>query len=140
MNFSDKAGEIGGNMYHALKHTHLLFLALSVFLFVVRFGLLMAKSQWLEKKWLKVVPHLIDTALLTTGIALIGITGFMPFTEHSMWMTEKLACVLAYFALGFVALRYSHGILFKLFAFLGALGWLYVAAKLAITKTPLLSG
>lgn len=127
-------------MYHALKHTHLLFIALSVFLFVFRFGLLMANSQWLEKKWLKVVPHLIDTCLLATGIALIGITGIMPFTEHSLWMTEKLACVFAYFALGFVALQYSHGILFKLFAFLGALGWLYAAAKLAITKTPLLLG
>ncbi len=127
-------------MYHALKHTHLLFIALSVFLFILRFGLLIANSQWLEKKWLKVVPHLIDTSLLATGIALIGITGMMPFTEHSVWMTEKLACLLAYFALGFVALHYSHGILFKLFAFLGALGWVYAAAKLAITKTPQLLG
>lgn len=127
-------------MYHALKHTHLLFIALSLLLFVFRFGLLMVNSQWLNKKWLKIVPHVVDTFLLATGVALVWVTGFFPFTANTLWMTEKITCVFAYIALGFVALQYSHGTLFRLFAFLGALGWLYAAAKLAITKTPLLLG
>ena len=66
------------------------------------------------------------------------VIGFVPLHE-SVWMTEKLT-VLAYIALGFVALHYSKGFLFRLIAFLGALGWVYAAAKLALTKTPQLLG
>ncbi|KXF79854.1 SirB2 family protein [Enterovibrio coralii] len=127
-------------MYVALKHTHLLFIALSVSLFILRFVWRQMGSQMMQKKWVKVVPHIIDTGLLATGIALIAITGFVPFTPAGMWMTEKLTCVLAYIALGFVALHYSHGTMFRYFAFFGALGWVYAAANLAITKTPLLLG
>lgn len=127
-------------MYAALKHTHLLFLALSVSLFIIRFVWSMMGSKMMSKKWVKVVPHVIDTGLLATGIALIFITGFIPFTPAALWMTEKVTCVLAYIALGVVALRYSNGTMFRLFAFFGALGWVYAAAKLAMTKTPFLLG
>ncbi|MEZ8141545.1 invasion protein [Enterovibrio norvegicus FF-33] len=127
-------------MYAALKHSHFLFIALSVSLFILRFAWLMMGSKMLEKKWVKVVPHIIDTGLLATGIALIAITGFIPFTPSAVWMTEKLTCVLAYIALGYVALHYSQGTLFRLFAFFGALGWVFAAANLAITKTPQLLG
>ncbi len=127
-------------MYHALKHIHFLFIALSVILFVLRFGLMIAKSEWTNKKQVKIAQHVIDTFLIVSGIGLIGYTGFVPFTSGSLWMTEKLTCVLAYIALGYVALHYSKGFLFRLIAFLGALGWVYVAAKLAITKTSQLMG
>lgn len=89
---------------------------------------------------MKVVPHIIDTVLLASGVALVFITGFIPFTPAALWMTEKLTCVLAYIALGYVALHYSRGMAFRLFAFFGALGWVYAAADLAITKTPQLLG
>ncbi|MBV7300094.1 SirB2 family protein [Enterovibrio paralichthyis] len=127
-------------MYVALKHTHLLFIALSVSLFIIRFVWSMMGSKMMEKKWVKVVPHIIDTVLLTSGVALVFITGFIPFTPAALWMTEKLTCVLAYIALGYVALHYSRGMAFRLFAFFGALGWVYAAADLAITKTPQLLG
>ncbi|MCC4801012.1 invasion protein [Enterovibrio norvegicus] len=127
-------------MYVALKHIHLFTIALSVTLFIIRFVWRMMDSKMLEKKWVKVVPHVIDTALLLTGISLVVITGFTPFTPGAVWMTEKLTCVFAYIALGFVALNYSQGTLFRLFAFFGALGWVYAAANLAITKTPQLLG
>ncbi|PKF51845.1 SirB2 family protein [Enterovibrio nigricans] len=127
-------------MYAALKHTHLLFIALSVSLFILRFIWRSMGSTMMQKKWVKIVPHIIDTGLLATGVALIAVTGFMPFTPAGVWMTEKLTCVLAYIALGFVALHYSQGTMFRVFAFFGALGWVYAAAKLAMTKTPWLLG
>lgn len=127
-------------MYLALKYSHLLFIVLSVSLFILRFGLLMKKSKWFESRWIKVLPHVVDTLLIATGLGLIFITGFIPFTPSAVWMTEKLTCVLAYIALSYVALFYSQGTLFKLFAFFGALGWVYAAATLAISKTPQLLG
>ncbi|KDM90698.1 SirB2 family protein [Photobacterium galatheae] len=125
-------------MYIALKHFHLTIIALSVLLFVARFGLMMADSALLQKKVLKITPHVVDTFLLLSGIALILYTGFIPFTAGAGWLTEKLTCVLAYIALGFFALKYGKNKVFKTFAFLGALGWLAMAGKLAVTKLPML--
>lgn len=125
-------------MYVALKHTHMLAIALSVLLFVVRYGLMMANSPLLERKALKITPHVIDTFMLLSGVALIAVTGFMPFTEAGGWLTEKLSCVLAYIALAFFTLKYGKNKVFKSFAFLGALGWVVAAGKIAVTKTPFL--
>lgn len=127
-------------MYFALKYSHLLLIVLSVLLFVFRFILRMKNSAWFESRWMKILPHLVDTTLIATGVALVFITGFIPFTSTAVWMTEKLTCVLAYLALGYVALYYSKSTLFRLFAFFGALGWVYAAATIAISKTPQLLG
>ena len=126
------------NMYFAMKHLHLVAIALSVLLFVVRYILMMANSPLNDKKFLKITPHIVDTVLLLSGVALIFITGFMPFTEAGSWLTQKLSCVLAYIALGFFTLKMGSNKVFKTFAFFGALGWLMAAAKIAMTKTPFL--
>ncbi|MCG7495733.1 SirB2 family protein [Vibrio sp. Of7-15] len=127
-------------MYAAVKHIHLLSIVLSISLFVFRYILVMRASPMLEKPLLKKMPHMVDTVLLATGIGLVLITGFTPFTPAGLWLTEKLTCVMVYIALGFVTLHYGKNKVFKTFAFLGALGWLMVAAKLAVTKVPTFLG
>ncbi|WP_428771829.1 SirB2 family protein [Vibrio sp.] len=124
-------------MYEALKHFHLATVAISATLLSVRYGLMMANSPLREKKFLKVFPHINDTALLLSGIALIFITGYIPFTAAAPWLTEKITCVLAYIALGFFALKIGRNRLLRTFAFLGALGWLAMAGKVAVTKMPM---
>ena len=123
-------------LYMSLKHIHLLSIALSVFLLTLRYILMMMNSSVLHKKWLKITPHIVDTVLLASGIALIFITGFIPFTPAAPWLTEKITCVLVYIALGFIALKLGKTKLIRSIAFFGALGWLYWAAHLAITKVP----
>ena len=125
-------------MYAAFKHLHMVAIALSVLLFVVRYCLMMANSSLLEKKYLKITPHVVDTILLLTGIALIFITGVIPFTESGNWLTQKLSCVLAYIALGFFTLKYGKNKVFKTFAFFGSLGWVMAAANIAVTKSSFL--
>lgn len=125
-------------LYTSMKHVHLLAIALSVLFLTVRYILMMMDSPLLNKKFFKVTPHIVDTVLLTSGIALIFITGFIPFTAAGAWLTEKISCVLVYIALGFVALKLGRGKVIRTVAFLGALGWLYWAAQLAITKVPTL--
>lgn len=123
-------------LYMSLKHIHLLSIALSVFLLTLRYILMMMDSSVLHKKWLKIMPHIVDTVLLASGITLIFITGFIPFTPAAPWLTEKITCVLVYIALGFIALKLGKTKLIRSIAFFGALGWLYWAAHLAITKVP----
>ncbi|MEH0762009.1 SirB2 family protein [Vibrio sp. 16] len=127
-------------MYEGLKHFHLLTVALSATLLSVRYALMMANSKLLDKKFFKVFPHINDTFLLISGIYLIVVTGFIPFTAAAPWLTEKITCVLAYIALGFFALKLGKNKLLRTFSFFGALGWLAMAGKIAITKTSILFG
>lgn len=125
-------------MYEGLKHFHFLTIALSVLLLSIRYGLMMANSPRLGSKFLKIAPHVVDTLLLLSGIGLIMVTGFVPFTAAAPWLTEKLTCVLAYIALGFFALKIGRNKWLRTFAFFGALGWLLMAGNAAVTKTPML--
>lgn len=127
-------------MYVALKHIHLVTIALSATLLSIRFALLMMDSPKRNNRFLKVFPHIIDTALLLSGIGLIMVTGFVPFTDSAPWLTNKITCVLAYIALGFFALKMAKNKLLRIFAFFGALGWLVMAANIAVSKNPNLLG
>lgn len=127
-------------MYEGLKHFHLLTIAISATLLSVRFAMMMANSNLLEKKFFKVFPHINDTFLLLSGVGLVFITGFIPFTPAAPWLTEKLTCVLAYIALGFFALKLGKNKLLRTFSFFGALGWLAMAGKVAVTKVPMFLG
>ncbi len=127
-------------MYEGLKHFHLLTIGLSALLLSVRYVLMMMDSELRQHKFLKVFPHIVDTFLLLSGIGLIFMTGFVPFTAAAPWMTDKLTSVLAYIALGFFALKLGRNKLLRTFAFFGALGWLAIAGKIAVTKVPMFFG
>ncbi|MBY7814545.1 SirB2 family protein [Vibrio fluvialis] len=127
-------------MYEGLKHFHLLTIGLSALLLSVRYVLMMMDSELRQHKFLKVFPHIVDTFLLLSGIGLIFVTGFVPFTAAAPWMTDKLTSVLAYIALGFFALKLGRNKLLRTFAFFGALGWMAIAGKIAVTKVPMFFG
>ena len=122
-------------MYMFLKHLHLTTIAISVTLLVLRFIGSMLHASVMQKRWVKIVPHINDTILLLTGVGLIAVTGFYPFTPHSAWLTEKLLGVVIYILLGFVALREGKNKAIRTFALLGALGWIWLIAQM--TKVPL---
>ncbi|SHH36160.1 SirB2 family protein [Ferrimonas marina] len=124
--------------YVALKHIHLTLIGASVGLFILRFVLLMLQSGVLQRKWAKVLPHVIDTLLLLSGVALIMATGWNPIRDP--WLTEKMLALVAYIILGVITFKAQRGTLFRVFAFLGSLGWVYYMFVLAQTKTPLLLG
>lgn len=126
------------SLYPTVKHTHLMFIALSISLFVIRFVLHIRQSDLMQKKFLKVAPHVIDTFLLVSGFTLCFMIKQYPFVDP--WMTEKIICVVAYIALGIMALKSNRNKLFKFFAFIGAIGWLVLAAKLAHLKQVVLMG
>lgn len=123
-------------MYEIVKAIHLLTIAISAAMLTIRYGLIMADSAWINKKFFKIFPHINDTLLLLSGVALIAITGFIPFTPAAPWLTDKLMCVLAYIALGVFAIKMGKNKLIRSLAFFGALGWLAIAGKIAVTKAP----
>src|SRR5476649_1583594 len=123
--------------YVWIKNLHLL----TITLFVLRFFWKWAGSAMMQKRWVKVVPHVVDTLLLLSGISLIFITHFYPFSPQGTWLTEKLFGVIIYIALGFVALsKRPISQKTRWLAFILSLACLYLVLKLALTKMPLLLG
>jgi uncharacterized membrane protein SirB2 len=126
------------SLYPAVKHTHMMLVAMSVIFFIVRFVLHLRQSRIMEIKFVKVAPHVIDTFLLLSGFTLCFMIKQYPFVDP--WMTEKIICVAAYIALGIMALKSNRNKLFKFFAFIGAIGWVVLAAKLAHFKQVVFMG
>ncbi|MBP2155461.1 SirB2 family protein [Erwinia rhapontici] len=125
--------------YFPLKHFHLLTVAITALMFVLRFYWYQTHSSMLQRRWVRIVPHLNDTLLLLSGGLLVAITHFYPFSPQGAWLTEKLFGVIIYIALGFIALgRRPRAQKIRWIAFIVALIALVVIVKLATTKMPLL--
>ncbi|MEL4016165.1 SirB2 family protein [Dryocola clanedunensis] len=125
--------------YFALKHLHILTVIISVSLFVLRYWWQYRESPMSGRRWVRIVPHINDTLLLGSGVALVMVTHFYPFTPQGTWLTEKLFGVIIYIALGFIVLgRRPRSQQLRWIAFLLALVVLYIIVKLATTKIPLL--
>lgn len=92
-------------LYIALKHTHMTCVALSFGLFMLRGILLFSDPDYLKRKWLRIVPHVIDTLLLVSAIGLMFTIHQYPFVNS--WLTAKLAGLILYIVLGSVALKYG---------------------------------
>lgn len=93
-------------MYLAIKHLHLLCVGLSGLGFLARGVLRLNDSPWLQRRWVKVAPHVNDTVLLVAGLALAALSGQYPFVDA--WLTAKILGLLAYIALGTLALRLAQ--------------------------------
>ncbi|EAW0863413.1 SirB family protein [Salmonella enterica] len=119
---------------------HLICVALSVSLFVARYWWCYCGHALAAARWARIVPPVIDTLLLLSGIGLIVKTHILPFTELGSWLTEKLFGVIIYIVLGFIALDYrqARSQQARFIAFPLALVVLYIIIKLATTKIPLL--
>ncbi|EOV9548004.1 SirB2 family protein [Cronobacter sakazakii] len=125
--------------YFAVKHLHILTVVISISLFILRYWWQYRSSPMSSKRWVRIVPHVNDTVLLGSGVALVLITHFYPFTPQGAWLTEKLFAVIIYIVLGFIALgRRPRSQQVRWIAFLLGLVVLYIIVKLATTKVPLL--
>ncbi|EOI3467798.1 invasion regulator SirB2 [Cronobacter turicensis] len=125
--------------YFAVKHLHILAVVISISLFILRYWWQYRSSPMSSKRWVRIVPHVNDTVLLGSGVALVLITHFYPFTPQGAWLTEKLFGVIIYIVLGFIALgRRPRSQQVRWIAFLLGLVVLYIIVKLATTKIPLL--
>ena len=89
--------------YMAFKHTHMLCAVLSVLLFITRSIWAFNGSAMLQKKIVKILPHVIDTFLLLSAIALVITLQQYPFA--SLWVTAKLIGLVVYIVLGIFTLK-----------------------------------
>lgn len=123
-------------MYAAVKHIHLSVIVISVLLFVLRFIWTVSQSQMMEKKWVKILPHVVDTVLLLSALTLCVLLSQYPFVDA--WLTEKVLGLVMYIFMGTIALKIGKTGFMRTVGFVGALSWLAFIAVIAVTKQPLL--
>jgi len=123
-------------MYEIVKHIHLTVIALSVVLFLLRFILNAKQSPMLQKKWLKILPHIVDTLLLLSAATLCVLLKQYPFVDA--WVTEKLLALIMYIFMVTLALKLGRTSLMRGIGLVGALSWIAYAGMVAVSKQPIL--
>jgi len=101
-----------------LKGLHITCAIASYILFLLRGIWSFRGSPIMRQRWIKIVPHAVDTLLLLAAIALAFAIHQYPFADT--WLTAKIAGVLLYIGLGFVALKYGKTRIIRIAAWLAA--------------------
>ena len=122
-------------MYMMAKHLHMTAVGLSILLFVFRFIWSQFDASVLSKKWVKILPHIVDTVLLSSAIWLCVILSQYPFVNA--WLTFKVVGVVLYIVFGLFALKKAKTTMGKWSFFVAALAVLMATAMVAVTKQPL---
>ena len=121
-----------------MKHLHITLAVVSVSLFTYRFILTLMASKNLDQKWLKISPHIIDTFLLVIGISLAVKLHINPMEQ--LWLAEKLLALFAYIFTGYYTLKVARNRAMKILGFLGAMGWVMLIVRLAMTREAVFFG
>ena len=89
----------------------------------------------MRQRWIKIVPHVVDTVLLASALGLAYTIGQYPLVDA--WLTAKFFALLLYIGLGSVALKHGTSKGVRQAAWLGALAVFAYIVLVAITHNPL---
>ncbi|MHB8535258.1 MAG: SirB2 family protein [Sulfuricaulis sp.] len=115
-----------------LKYLHVSCAVLSIAGYTVRGIWMMRESPWLEKKWLRVAPHIVDTLLLVAGILLALRIQQYPFVQG--WLSAKVLALIAYIVVGAVGLKYGKTKKIRVTAWLTAIAIFGYIVLVALTR------
>ncbi|HET6655103.1 MAG TPA: SirB2 family protein [Gammaproteobacteria bacterium] len=121
-------------IYSSVKLIHITCVGLSVSLFAARGIWLLASGRGLWR-WLRVVPHIVDTLLLASGITLAFYIHQFPFV-NSDWLTAKIVGLIAYIALGVWVFRGKQSRAARWVIWTAAIVVFGYIVSVAITKQP----
>ena len=122
--------------YAALKIIHVTSVAISYLLFSLRSVWMMQGSAALQQRWVKITPHVVDTVLLTSAIALAIMIHQNPI--HNSWLSAKVVGLLLYIGFGMIALRFGKTRKARISAWIAAQIVFFYIVLVAVTKNPLL--
>jgi uncharacterized membrane protein SirB2 len=117
-----------------IKTIHVLSAGISILGFFIRGVLMMFESSLMQARWIRIIPHFVDTVLLLSAIWLAVDFGFSP--TNSPWLAAKIIALLIYIGLGFVALRLGKTKQIRVTAWFAALVVFGYIVLVAINKSP----
>jgi uncharacterized membrane protein SirB2 len=119
--------------YFTLKYSHMLLALVSISGFVLRWWWLQSGSALLAHRLTRVVPHVVDSLFLLTGIWLTFVIHQYPIAHH--WLTAKVIGLVVYIVLGSLALKRARTANGRKLAFVAALIVFAWIASVARTRT-----
>jgi uncharacterized membrane protein SirB2 len=121
--------------YLLLRHVHIGCAILTIALFVLRGGLMLAESSWQRNVVLRYLPHVVDTVLLTSALMLTTVIHQYPFSTG--WVTMKVVLLVAYIVLGSIALKRGRTKSIRVAALVAALATIGFLVTVARAHHPL---
>ncbi len=122
--------------YAALKIIHVISVIFSYLLFILRGIWMMQNSSILQRRWVKILPHVIDTVLLASAVTLV--TMIQQYPGMSTWLSTKIGGLLLYIILGMMALRFGKSRKIKIISWITAQIVFFYIVLVALTKNPTL--
>jgi uncharacterized membrane protein SirB2 len=120
--------------YATLKLIHQSAVLLSFTGFLARGLGSLAGAGWVGRRPARTLPHLIDTVLLASALALAFTLRLNP--AATPWLLAKLVALVMYIVLGAMALKPRLSRASRTAAFVAALGTFGYIVSVAITKQP----
>lgn len=118
--------------YTQLRLIHVATVYVTLTLFVLRGYWMLIDSPRLNRLWVRVLPHVNDTLLLTAAVGLLWLAQINPLAQP--WLVAKLIGLLAYIGLGTVALKRGRTKAIRVKAFIAALGVFAYIVAVAVSK------
>ncbi|MFI4940882.1 MAG: SirB2 family protein [Burkholderiales bacterium] len=118
--------------YIVVRNCHIACAIMSGGFFLVRGMWMLRESPILRLRWVKTLPHIIDSVLLGCALALVIASGQYPLAQN--WLTAKVIALAIYIALGTVALKSGQTKSVRAGAFIAALLVFFYIGLVAITK------
>ena len=120
--------------YLAVKHIHLFCILTSLMFFIMRGSWALYCPDKLQQKWIKVIPHIVDTFLLLSGLTMAFLLQQYPFVDH--WLTAKVLALCLYIGLGSAVIKGNFSTPLKLLAFLAAISTFIYIVSVAMSHSP----
>jgi uncharacterized membrane protein SirB2 len=121
--------------YLAVKLIHQGAVTLSIAGFLARGAGSLSGAAWVRSRTARTLPHLVDTVLLASAIALAWTLRLNPL--ETPWLAAKIVGLLVYIGLGMVALKPTRPRAVRAAAWLAALACFAQIVATALTKSPL---
>ncbi len=120
------------NTFLALKHLHMLSVALLGLLFLFRGVLLVNGSALLQARPLRILPHAVSAFLLASGFGMVMVSAALP-----VWVISKLILLVFFILCGVMAFQRADKRSSQLgWLVLGLLTYAFIAS-IAVTHQPL---
>ena len=103
-----------------LVYLHIVCAFLSLGLLIIRGGMQLSGKNWRAIKLLKILPHLVDTLLIASGLTIFFLVGY----QLQSWLVMKIIMLVLYI---FFSAKYFSRNAFLAFAVLSFLGAIFFA-------------
>lgn len=120
--------------YLWIKSLHTIAALATVSGFVLRGYWMMSLSDNLNRRVVRIIPHIIDTILFVAAIALVMMLQLNVFAQP--WLLAKITGLVIYIVLGTVAIKRGPSRQIRVIAFVSALAVFAYILGVAMTKSP----